>query len=137
MKLPEMAVLLIRIIGPDAALRMMEPIAYGGKRYAVPKGEVGRGEQNFSALAEVVGMENAKRLCKHFGGETIYVPLLDKMQRAERNRGIVTAYISGATVWDLASENAISDRQIWNILKNTDMSENTEKLMQEAQCSLF
>ncbi len=71
MKLPSMAVLLLRLIGPSAALRMMEPSNYGGKSFLVPKGEVGRGEQAFAALAEVVGADNAKLISKHFGGENI------------------------------------------------------------------
>jgi Mor family transcriptional regulator len=139
MKLPEMAVLLIRLIGQHAALRMMEPANYGGKNYTVPKGELGRGEQNFAALAETVGMENAKRLCQNFGGDDIYVPLLTKMQLAERNRAIVAAYNSNVSVWKLASDNKMSDRQIQRILKTTDMNVDNDKLMQAvaAQRSLF
>lgn len=123
MKFPATAELLIRVIGYRAAIVMMEPHHYGGKNYAVPKGELGRGERTFAALAEVIGMEAAKRLCKHFGGDCIYVPLLDQLHRAERNRGIVNAYNNGTSVWQLSSDNAMSERQIRNILKETDMSE--------------
>lgn len=138
MKLPSMAVLLLRLIGPSAALRMMEPANFGGKSYLVPKGEVGRGEQAFAALAEVVGTDNAKLISKHFGGENIYVPLLSNFHLAERNRAIVNAYASGnKSVWELASENKMSDRRVWQILKTTDMSESSETLLQDAQRSLF
>lgn len=138
MKLPEMAVLLIRLIGTDAALRMMEPANYGGKNYLVPKYEIGRGEQAFAALAETVGMENAKLLSKHFGGENVYVPLLNRFHLTARNRKIVAAYVDGRkSVWELASEQRMSVRRVWQILKTTDMNENSESLLQDAQHSLF
>jgi Mor family transcriptional regulator len=134
-KLPATAELLIRVIGYNAAIVMMEPGHYGGKNYAVPKGELGRGEQTFAVLAEVIGMEAAKRLCGHFGGDCIYVPLLDKLHRAERDRGIVAAYNSGTSVWQLSSDNAMSERQIRNILKKTDMDESS--MSDGPQRSLF
>jgi hypothetical protein len=138
MSLPEMAVLLIRLIGSDAALRMMEPANYGGKSYLVPKFEIGRGEQAFAALAESIGMENAKLLCKHFGGENIYVPLLNRFHLAARNRAIVAAYVDGSkSVWELSTEHKMSGRRIWQILKTTNMNENNETLIQDAQHSLF
>jgi Mor family transcriptional regulator len=131
-KLPETAVLLIRLIGNEAALRMMEPAHYGGKPFTVPKGEVGRGEQTFATLAEVVGQDNAMLLCRHFGGAVVYVPLLDKMHRDKRNRNIVASYNGGTSVWNLASENKISVRQVWNILKGTDMEEVGETSQQDS-----
>jgi hypothetical protein len=130
MSLPAMAALLIRIVGQDAAMRMMAPAAYGGKSVDLPKAELGRGERAFAALAEVVGMDNAQRLCKHFGGDRIYIPRCDALDLARRNRNIVTAYNNGVSVWQLASDHVLSDRQIWTILKKTDMSES-------AQTSLF
>lgn len=138
MKLPETAVLLIRLIGGEAALRMMAPSAYGGKNYTVPKGEMGRGERTFAALAEVVGVDNAKTLCKQFGGACIYVPLLEEIRLGDRNREIVTAYTEGRmTVWELSTKYAMSERQIRNILKQTDMSQNSAALMEAVQRSLF
>jgi Mor family transcriptional regulator len=75
-------------------------------------------------------MDNAQRLCKHFGGDRIYIPRCDALDLARRNRNIVTAYNNGVSVWQLASDHVLSDRQIWTILKKTDMSES-------AQTSLF
>ena len=126
-KLPEMALLLMRLIGQEAALLMMEPSAYGGKRFVVPKGEVGRGEQAFAALADVVGTSNATQICRQFGGGSIYIPLLDQMHRDQRNQSIVDAYAKGAKVWEIATKHQISMRQVWNILKSTDASEQTRQ----------
>lgn len=133
MSLPAMAILLIKLVGQDAAMRMMAPAAYGGKSVELPKGELGRGQSAFAALAETVGQGNAQRLCHHFGGDRIYVPRCDALDLLKRNRSIVAAYNNGASVWQLASDHVLSDRQIWNILKNTDMSEPQEPV----QAGLF
>lgn len=133
MKLPAMADLLMRVIGRDAALRMMAAAAYGGKSFEVPKGDLGRGEQAFAALAEVIGNDGALALCRHFGGDRIYVPRCDVLDLVKRNREIVQKYNAGVTVWQLASDYVLSDRQIWTILKKTDMNES----LPEPQTSLF
>jgi Mor family transcriptional regulator len=135
MKFPATAELLIRLIGYRAAMTMMEPANYGGKDYTVPKGEVGRGEQSFAALAEVIGMDAAQLLCKHFGGDCIYVPLLKQLKLAERDRAIVAAYNTGTSVWQLASKEKLTERQIRNILKGTDMDDPVT--MDGPQHSLF
>jgi Mor family transcriptional regulator len=132
MKLPQMAVVMIRMIGPDAAMRMMQSDHFGGKTITIPKGELGRGEQTFAALAEVIGADNVKLLCARFGGNDIYIPLLDKLRLAERNRKIVAAYNKGTSVSQLATANKMSDRQIRNILKTTDMTESTKNIMQQS-----
>jgi hypothetical protein len=137
MKLPEMAALLIRLIGREPALQMMAPTAYGGKLYLVPKSETGHGEESFAALAETIGADNAKVVSQHFGGERIYVPLLDDFRRVDRNREIVTAYDAGVEVWELSSRYAMSERQIRNILKQTDMGQNIDALIEAAQGTLF
>lgn len=127
MNLPANAALLIRIIGENAAIRLMQPGAYGGQTVDFPKGEVGRGEQAFAALAEVVGQDKAKLLCNHFGGDRVYIPSCNKQLLAKRNRGIVAAYNGGDSVAQLVRDNTLSDRHIRNILKNTDMSESAQK----------
>ena len=122
MMLPNMAKLLVGLIGDSAAIKMMDPAAYGGRTLDFPKGEVGRGEQAFAALAEIVGMDNAKRLCQHFGGDRAYIPRCDAQALAKRNYSIVAAYNGGTSVAQLVREHTLSDRHIRSILKDTDMS---------------
>lgn len=124
------AQLLIDLIGEAAALRMMDAKNYGGMTVEFPKGEVGRGEQAFARLAEVIGMEHAKRLCKQFGGDRLYIPNLHHHFIAQRNRRIVTSYNSGTTIAELVKEHEMSDRWVREILKTTDMNS-------ELQVSLF
>ncbi len=81
--------LLISVIGESAAIRMMDVKNFGGGSFDFPKSETGLGAQTFAALAEVVGMSNAQRLCHHFGGERLYIPNLANQYRQERKKSIV------------------------------------------------
>lgn len=130
------AKLLISVIGENAAIRMMEVKNFGGGAFDFPKSETGLGAQTFAALAEVVGMENAKRLCAHFGGERLYVPNLAGHYRQERNKNIVRKYNDNHNVRELMREYGLSDRSIWDILKNTDMTQ-TSQISRYVQESLF
>lgn len=111
-----------QVIGKEATQLLMQPSAYGGKTLDVPKGEVGRGEQAFAALAEVIGMAATQRLCSHFGGDRIYIPKGMKKNMQERNQRIVTAYNQGTRIRELVEAFDLTDRRIWAILKKTDMS---------------
>lgn len=122
--------LLIEIIGEAAALRMMDAKNFGGMTVEFPKKEVGRGEQAFARIAEVIGHDNAKRLSDQFGGERLYIPNLHNHFIAKRNKKIVTSYNNGTSIAELVKEYEISDRWIREILKTTDMNN-------ELQVNLF
>ncbi|MFZ6872849.1 Mor transcription activator family protein [Undibacterium sp. Di27W] len=128
--------LLISMIGESAAIRMMDTKNFGGGSFDFPKSETGLGAQTFAALAEVVGMSNAHRLCRHFGGERLYIPNLANQYRQERNKNIVKKYNGGTAVRELMREYGLSDRRIWEILKNTDMSQ-VNQISRYVQESLF
>ncbi len=128
MRLPATAELLIRLLGQPAALRMMDANTYGGRAFDVPKKE---GSQTYAALVDLVGADGTAKLCKQFGGDSLYVPRCDMIDLDRRNREIVTKYNAGTSVWNLSSEYVLSDRQIWNILKKTDMGVNTQSSLFE------
>lgn len=128
--------LLISVIGESAAIRMMDVKNFGGGSFDFPKSETGLGAQTFAALAEVVGMPNAQRLCNHFGGERLYIPNLASQYRQERNKNIVKKYNGGSTVRELMREYGLSDRRVWEILKTTDMTQ-VNQISRYVQESLF
>lgn len=112
--------LLHNVIGREATLLLTASSAFGGRSFLVPKKEVGRGDKAFAALAEVIGTNEARRLCKHFGGEAIYIPQRMNEILHERNLRIVAAYNSGVLVSQLTAQFNLSDRRIWQILKQAD-----------------
>lgn len=128
--------LLMQLIGEAAAQRMMKPQNYGGRSLEFPRNETGRGAAAFAALAEVVGVQHAHRLCKHFGGEKLYIPKLTQHYIQQRNRNIVNQYSNGMSVVELCKEHELSDRHIRDILKNTDMSV-PAAMRETVQASLF
>lgn len=127
---------LMRLIGEAAAMRLMDGKNLGGGRFRFPKTECGMGAQSFAYLAEIVGIDKAKILCHHFGGDDFYIPKMTQWHIHERDRRIVRAYDSGTGIRELVREFELSDRHIWRILKNTDMTD-TDKQGQEVQSNLF
>jgi hypothetical protein len=113
---------LMQVIGEKATAQLMQPGAFGGRSIVIPKSGDGRSKRGFVALSEVIGKDAALRLCKHFGGDQIYVPKDSKRKMYDRNRRIVTAYNNGAGINALVSEFGLSDRHIRSILKETDMT---------------
>jgi len=106
----------------EATRLLTQKSTFGGRNFVIQKGEIGRGDKSFSALAEVIGTNAARRLCGHFGGETIYIPAGMKAILYDRNRKIVMAYDSGVTINQLVSKFELTSRRIWQILKQTDMT---------------
>lgn len=130
--------LLIALIGENAARRMMKVKHFGGGSFEFPLSETGLGAAKFAGLAEVVGLANAQRLCKHFGGEKLYIPMeengeLQAAIRKKRNQEMVNNYNSGMSVDELRRKYVLSDRQVRDILKKTDMQPDTPpRVVQES-----
>ncbi|MBF0340713.1 MAG: helix-turn-helix domain-containing protein [Magnetococcales bacterium] len=85
--------------------------AVGGTRVFIPK--------NMKAqhrLANLLGIEQARKLSLNFGGETLTVARAAELQRKVRNREIIRRYNEGANVRELARENNLTERQIYAIL---------------------
>lgn len=127
--------LLIALIGENAARRMMKVKHFGGGSFEFPLSETGLGAAKFAGLAEVVGLANAQRLCKHFGGEKLYIPKDTDTDLKKRNQKMVNSYNSGMSVDELRREYGLSDRQVRDILKKTDMQPDTQQ--RGVQKSLF
>lgn len=116
---------LLSLIGEKAAIRFMDSKHFGGAYLTFPKSAIGPGADTYAHLAEIVGEAEAKRLCTYFDGDSIYIPKLTKHYLQERNKRIVLAYNSGKNVRELVREFGLSDRRIWEVLKNTNLNQST------------
>lgn len=72
--------------------------------------------QNLAALQAVIGTRNARKLCRAFGGSTLYIPKLEGVDRPSRNRQIRQDAAHGATVTQLCATYHLSERQVRRIL---------------------
>lgn len=117
----DMVELLIRLIGKTAADVLMDGRNLGGGRFVFPKSETGLGAQTYAYLVDLVGTDNVKRLCQHFNGDDVYIPKMSEQLRVKRNQAIVVEYNSGSSVREIMRKHNLSDRQIWTILKTTEM----------------
>lgn len=119
--LPRSAIDLVDLIGLAATVRLVESMP--GILFPVPRGEDNNaaGADRFQQLSDIVGLEAARILIKHYGGKGgMYIPSCKTALRRARNRSIVALYNAGVSVFDLALAWRLSDRQIKSILKLTD-----------------
>ena len=72
--------------------------------------------QNLAALQAVIGTRNARKLCRAFGGSTLYIPKLEGVDRPSRDRQIRQDAAHGATVAQLCATYHLSERQVRRIL---------------------
>ncbi len=124
--LPETARSIAGLIGIDATRQLIN--AFGGITLPITQGKTKAGKIRFSALSEVIGEGNARKLANHYQSERIYIPRCDAWIRHNRNINIVSdfdrltikdGYSSPDAVIELSMKYRLSDRQIEEIIKNT------------------
>lgn len=122
--LPATARDMAQAIGLRKALRLVQLL--GGTTFPVPKRETKLGERRFATLAQVVGVEAAEILVQRYGSTDLYIPRCADALRLARDTAIIREYdrliqtMSGnAAVQRLARTHRLSDRRIFDILKNT------------------
>jgi hypothetical protein len=105
---------IIEVIGEAAALKLVE--RFGG---TTPRLPASRNITPDHPLAMCIGDELLTALVEVTGGARwLYIPRCAKGLRERRNREIVLA-TDAEPVNAVARRYNLSDRQVWNILKNT------------------
>lgn len=126
----EMAV----VLGFDLTLRVA--VALGGTSRVIPVGSRASSAKPVQKLIDDLGcQETAQALIKHYGGTVIYLPRCVVAVRALRDIAIHQAAEEGlrtkrsmvSIVTDLARQYCLSDRRIWEILK--EPSPNTGQVL--------
>jgi Mor family transcriptional regulator len=85
------------------------------------EGIMGKLSGDFKKMAELVGIENALKISKVFGGFVVAIPKLGFILREERNKEIRNAYDQGGeSVRTLAGKHNLTMRQIQNILSEKE-----------------
>lgn len=111
-------------LGLSTALAVVR--LYGGTTWRVPLGVRENGVV-FARLKEQLGDEAAQRLVACYGGERLTVPRCAQTLRDARDRKIQREYDNGRTVAELSREHALTERQMWTILKR-DLNAGAESL---------
>ncbi|MGD1823730.1 DNA transposition protein [Chromobacterium violaceum] len=130
--LPEMAQLIATLIGLPKALRLIE--AWGGTTFPISKNKRRDGQIRYEALAEVIGVDAADIMTRHFGGEVLAIPrcasalreVRDRMIRAEFDDETRTHPASHA-VGLLARRYQMTERNVWMVLKKADKVNETRQ----------
>lgn len=130
--LPEMAKLIATLIGLPKALKLVE--AWGGTTFPVSKNKRREGQIRFEALADVVGVDAAEILTRHFGGEVLSIPrcaaamreVRDRMIRAEFDQETLQ-HTAVFAVNQLARRYHMTERNVWMVLKRADQGTETKQ----------
>jgi len=121
--LPRQILDIARAVGMPTAMRLVDEL--GGTSWEFAKGSNRNGLIRVAALADILGEDAARLLTQHMGGEKIYIPRCAEALRRLRDLGIHRQFeqevrkgvSANAAVAALARENKLSDRWIWEILK--------------------
>lgn len=85
--LPEVVIELISLIGYAKAEALISAI--GGITWKVGTGSRQKGNRRGEVLKELIGLETARIIEHHFGGEPLYIPRCDRALREWRNREFI------------------------------------------------
>lgn len=124
--LPKQLLEIADAIGLPAAQRLVEEL--GGTTWPVAKGVRRLGIIRHEALKEVVGETAANIMAEHWANVPLYIPRCDAAMRRVRDLEINRQYVQGVRegisantlVAELARTYKLSDRRIWEILKQPE-----------------
>ena len=127
--LPQQVLDIAEAIGMPATQRLVEEL--GGTTWSVSQGKRRSGLGRHEALVEIVGLEAAQIMAKHWANVPLYIPRCDVALRSLRDYKINTEFEQGVRegisantlVAELARSNQLSDRRIWEILKTPTQPE--------------
>lgn len=71
---------------------------------------------NLHTMADITGMDNFLRICKMYGGSSIYIPVYNKVIMGDRNRRIVSEY-NGKNLDRLRVRYDLSKEQVKYVLR--------------------
>lgn len=121
--LPRQIQELAEAIGLPATQRLVEEL--GGTTWTVAKGVRRLGVIRHAALVEVIGERAANIMVERWANVPLYIPrcaaALRRMRDLEINRqfeqGVREGVSANTLVAELARSNGLSDRRVWEILK--------------------
>lgn len=115
-ELPELAKEMVSVIGVEDTIRMVK--VYGGMTIAFSderRPDVG---SRRDIIERLIGKKKATAFFRHFANRVLYVPRCVSAINRVRNRQVCTDAAS-LSVPELAMKYQLSERMIWNILKES------------------
>lgn len=128
--LPPTMLNLVQLVGLAKAIEVVDRL--GGTTWTTTLGKTSRGKLHQAALEEIVGKDVADKISRTWIARGLYIPRCTAALRRLRDMDINAHYVeatrhqsSNEVVNDLARRYKLSDRRVWDILKqptvrNTD-----------------
>lgn len=101
----------LNLIGHQSTIRLVR--AKGGRDITLP---IEKNLTDNNWLVVLVGMDNAKKLCNHFNGNSIKLPIEVNALIQLRNASIAIDYQDGSSISELASKYQVDRKLIQKIL---------------------
>ena len=79
--------------------------------------------ESWQTLAESIGVVNVIKLCKVFGGTSLYVPKLDSIV-APAKRRVISKEFTGSNHKELAKRFELSERSVYDIVSADEYQKN-------------
>lgn len=122
--LPRQILEIAEAIGMPATQLLVNEL--GGTTWPVAQGKRRLGIIRHEALVKVIGIEAAEIMAQRWANVQLYIPRCDAALRAVRDFKINAEFVQGIRdgvsanllVSQLARDNSLSDRRIWDILKS-------------------
>ncbi|TBW58538.1 hypothetical protein EZI54_03910 [Marinobacter halodurans] len=116
---------LIDVVGLEPARKLVS--VYGGTRLTVPAKM-----HAAHPLAELLGIEAAQALSRHYALERVDVPTASAATKAARNREMREHHQAGVSVRRLALRYQLTERRVWEILAEDAPSSQQTDLFSES-----
>lgn len=78
--------------------------------------DISKLQESQQDIIECIGIESYYKLAKRFGGGTLYIARVDKIDKKQRNKMIINEYKNGATYRELAVKYNLTAIWIRNIV---------------------
>ena len=72
--------------------------------------------ENFKEVVDLIGLEKATILIKHYGGDNMYIPKMDCFVKYTRNNNIIDDYKLGYTYKQLVMKYKLTNTSIRHII---------------------
>jgi Mor family transcriptional regulator len=105
--------------GPSLLLEIFEILKIEAERHGLKE-----------SLAIRLSMSMTKRLAVNFGGKTLYIPSLQKVEKAIRNRDIYKDF-DGKNIFYLSKKYKLSDRKIRQVIAEQRLLMRTTSIVQD------
>lgn len=71
----------------------------------------------YQDVANCIGTDSLLKLCRHYGNESLYIPLLKELSRNKTNKDILRYYKEGKTIREICAITGVSSATVYRRIR--------------------